>query len=61
MRYSNPTDFPEYGDFKVAHIEEPFVRATIIVPQGLHLLLAEYPQLVNTKYRILGRYDGVVL
>ena len=30
---SNPTDFPEFGDPKVLEIQEPFVKASIIVPQ----------------------------
>jgi translation elongation factor EF-4 len=30
---SNPTDFPEYGDPQVVEIQEPYVKATIIVPQ----------------------------
>jgi translation factor GUF1, mitochondrial len=30
---SNPTDFPDYGDHKVAEIWEPYVKASIIVPQ----------------------------
>jgi translation elongation factor EF-4 len=30
---SNPTDFPEHGDPRVIEIHEPYVKATIIVPQ----------------------------
>lgn len=35
---SNPTDFPDAGDknsWKVKEIQEPVVKATIIVPQGI--------------------------
>jgi translation elongation factor EF-4 len=34
---SNPTDFPEVGDMgiRVKEIQEPVVKASIIVPEGL--------------------------
>lgn len=30
---SNPTDFPDHGDPKVVEVQEPYVKASIIVPQ----------------------------
>lgn len=30
---SNPADFPDHGDPKVAEIHEPYVKASIIAPQ----------------------------
>lgn len=36
---SNPTDFPDIGDIglQVKEVQEPVVRASIIVPEGLSL------------------------
>jgi translation elongation factor EF-4 len=42
---SNPTDFPNIGDTSahVREVQEPIVKASIIVPEGLFTLLGPMP------------------
>ena len=64
---SNPTEFPDTGDAtsKVVEIQEPIVKATIIVPEGMYLCLEHNHSLPNSShsmcYRILRSHDGPVL
>jgi translation elongation factor EF-4 len=62
---SNPTNFPDVIDVtsRVKEVQEPIVKATIIVPEGayssshrIHMKL-----ICHACRRIFGRDDGLVL
>jgi translation elongation factor EF-4 len=59
---SNPTDFPDIVDssMQVREVQEPIVKATIIIPEGLSALIkTEFAN--QTTYRISRRDDGPLL
>lgn len=62
---SNPTDFPDVGDMgiRVKEIQEPVVKASIIVPEGLcSPYLLQSMLLISAIFdRIFRRYDGPLL
>jgi translation factor GUF1, mitochondrial len=53
---SNPTDFPDTTDTasKVKQVQEPVVKASIIVPEGAELLRADGSSLVTEVTEYLG-------
>ncbi|WVR07951.1 GTP-binding protein LepA [Kwoniella sp. DSM 27419] len=63
---SNPIDFPEVGDhkFRIKHVEEPMINATIFVPNeyiGEMMDLCARYRGVQQEYRILENSDRAVL
>jgi hypothetical protein len=59
---SNPTDFPDVVDSstRVREVQEPVVKASIIVPEGLSIHIRTTP-LNQTIHRIPWRNDGPLL
>ena len=59
---SNPTDFPDVVDTSthVREVQEPIVKASIIVPEGLSAHMRTKP-LNQTVHRIPWRNDGPLL
>jgi len=55
---SNPTEFPDVSDTsgKLVEIQEPIVKASIIVPEGKYF---REQQCVSShiSFRVLGRHD----
>jgi translation factor GUF1, mitochondrial len=47
---SNPTDFPDVLDTSahVRDVQEPIVKASVIVPEGLSILLSPIPRMKRT-------------
>lgn len=62
---SNPTDFPDVGDIgiRVKEIQEPVVKASIIVPEGVYSCrnTRVAKKLKEKKTRILWGHDGALL
>jgi translation elongation factor EF-4 len=59
---SNPTDFPDIVETstQVREVQEPIVKASIIIPEGLSAVIkAEFAN--QTTYRISWRDDGPLL
>jgi hypothetical protein len=54
---SNPTDFPDVVDTSshVREVQEPVVKATIIVPEGLSALIRTDPVIQNNSQSISAR------
>lgn len=62
---SNPTDFPDVNDstLRVKEVQEPIVKASIIVPEGMHMVLALHglQSLCINFSRVFRRNDGPLL
>ncbi len=59
---SNPTDFPDIVETssQVHEVQEPIVKANIIVPEGLSAFF-KTDSANHTSHRIPGRDDGPML
>ena len=55
---SNPTEFPDVSDTsgKLVEIQEPIVKASIIVPEGKYFIEQQRVS-SHISFRVLGRHD----